>query len=336
MRAFRSALLLLLLSAASCATSRAGPSSAADRSIEAKPKSGPARIDSAAPPAEERRAILWEVTRPGAPERPLYLTGSIHVGKPDQFPFPPSLNAAFERSTALVVELDPGAVDPDKAQQIVMRLGLAKSPAQFLSKTIDAETLALLPAALQRVGLTVRAVERMRPWFFAVTLSLLELRKAGFSDKDGIDNALLGRARGRKQIVELETMEAQLGALADLPDEVQALMVSDTIRTAPLLPSILASVAAAYQGGDAEAIAAVVLESANDPRFGPMYEALFTARNKTMTARLASLIDQPGTHFVVVGVGHVVGPEGIAALLARRGFQVRQLGREAMVAAPRQ
>lgn len=329
MRALRSAPLFLLLAAVSCATSRAGTTSTPEGAAGSPQPAGPAK----AAAAEGPRAILWEVTRPGAPERPLYLTGSIHVGKPDQFPFPPSLDAAFARSTALVVELDPGALDLHEAQRLSVRLGLAKSPAQFLSKTIDAETRSLLPAALQRVGLTPEAVEPMRAWFVAVSLSVLELQKAGFSAKDGIDNVLLARARGHKQIVELETVESQLTALAGLPDEVQALMLRDTIRTAPLTPGILARVAAAWEGGDAEAIAAVVLESASDPRFAPIYEALFTVRNKAMTARLARLIDEPGTHFVVVGVGHVVGPEGIAALLARRGFLVRQLGREARVAA---
>ena len=35
----------------------------------------------------EPRAFLWEVTRPDAPDKRLYLTGSVHLGRPGQFLF---------------------------------------------------------------------------------------------------------------------------------------------------------------------------------------------------------------------------------------------------------
>ncbi len=40
----------------------------------------PAVLQPAAIP--ERRAFLWEITRSDIPDRPLYLTGSVHVGQP--------------------------------------------------------------------------------------------------------------------------------------------------------------------------------------------------------------------------------------------------------------
>jgi uncharacterized protein YbaP (TraB family) len=279
--------------------------------------------------AAEPRALLWEITRPGAPDKPLYLTGSIHVGRPDQFVFPPSFEAALARATALVVELDPDRVDPRQLQAIVLQLGVALPPAPGLSTLLEPETRALLPAALARVGLSPANVEPMKPWFLAMTLQMLELQKAGYSEKAGVDVLLLKRARGQKAIVELETMEEQMHVFADLPASVQDLMLRDAIREAPLTAVNVASMATAWEGGNADVIAELVNANSKDPRFAPMDEALIKARNRTMATKLAALLEKPETHFAVVGAGHVVGPEGIPALLAQKGLSVRQLPKAA-------
>jgi uncharacterized protein len=320
MRPLRLALLSLAL-LLGCAASRSAAPTGAQK----------AAVASAA--ATEPRALLWAITRPGAPDHPLYLTGSIHVGKPDLFAFAPSIEAAFARSTALVVELDPEAMDPKTARAIVARLGVTAPPVQGLSASLAPETRALLPAGLASVGLTPAAVESMRPWLLAMTLSVMELNKAGFSPESGIDLLLLRRARGHKAIVELETMEGQLRAMAGLPAEVQDLMVRSTLREAPLTAALFARIASAWERGDADAIAEVVFEDAKDPGFAPLYDAFLLARNRRMAASLADLLHKPGTYFVAVGAGHVVGPEGIPALLARKGFTVQQMPRAAAAAA---
>lgn len=275
----------------------------------------------------EQRAFLWEVMRPGAPDKRLYLTGSVHLGRPGQFVFPPSMEAALARSQALVVELDPDKADPRQTQRLVLSLGTL-SPPDSLSAHLSAETQALLPGALQQVGLPLAAAERMRPWLLSITLSILEMQKAGYSEAGGIDRMLLAKARGNQRIVELETLEAQMHMLADLPDTVQDLMLREQLEQSSQTAVSMASVATAWEGGNPDALAQVLFERVDDPTFRPFYEAIFFTRNRQMTDKLAELLDRPETHFAVVGAGHLVGEEGILALLARKGFQVRQLPRE--------
>jgi uncharacterized protein YbaP (TraB family) len=288
-----------------------------------------AQAPATSPPATpmERRAFLWEVTRPGAPDKPLYLTGSIHLGLPGQFTFPPSLEAALARSQALVVELDPDKANMQQTQKLVLRLG-TYTPPDGLNAHLSEETRARLPAVLQQVGLPAAAVERMRPWLLYVTLSVLELQRAGYSESGGIDRLLLSKARDTQRIVELETMEAQLSMLASLPDPVQDLMLREQLEQSPLMAATLARMTTAWEGGNPDALADVLFAQAKDPTYQPFYEALFFARNRRMADQLAALIEQPETHFVVVGAGHLVGREGLLDLLARKGFQVRQLPRE--------
>jgi uncharacterized protein YbaP (TraB family) len=281
----------------------------------------------AASTSPSRRAFLWEVTRPGAPDRPLYLAGSVHVGQPGQFSLPPSLEAAFARAQALVVEVDSGRLDEGQMQGLVMQLGLYP-PWDGLSAHLSDETKALLPAALERVGLAPAAVERMRPWMLSTFLAVFELQKSGYDSKGGVDHMLLERARGKKRILELETAESQLRTLASFPEELQDLMLRDQLKGGELTAVGLAQMATAWEGGNPDALARVVFERAKDPVFRPLYEQLFYARNRRMADKVASLLDAPEVHFVVVGAGHLVGPEGIPALLQQRGLTARQLPRE--------
>lgn len=311
MRPTRLLLLFLSLLGTACATTSAEVPASAPRSAA----------------VAERRAFLWEVTRPGAPDKRLYLTGSVHLGRPGQFVFPPSLEAAFARSQALVVELDPDKADKAQTQQLILSLG-TYAPPDGLSAHLSAETKALLPKALEQVGIPPAAVERMRPWLLSITLSVLEMQKAGYSEGGGIDRMLLTKARDTQRIVELETIDSQMRMLASLPDTVQDLMLRDQLQQGSQTAVSMATVATAWEGGNPDALAHVLFERADDPTYKPFYEALFYTRNRQMTDKVAAMLDQPETHFVVVGAGHLVGEEGILALLTRKGFQVRQLPRE--------
>ena len=52
------------------------------------------------------------------------------------------------------------------------------------------------------------------------------------------------------------------------------------------------------------------------------YERLVVARNRRWVARIEELLKTPGRTFAVVGVGHLVGPDSVPALLRRDGLAV--------------
>ncbi len=310
----RALLVGLLVLSAACAVAK----------HDSKAPVAPAPGAGAAAPSH---AFLWEVTRPGVPERPLYLAGSVHVGQPRQFVFPPSMEAAFERAGTLVVEVDDASADKEEMQALVAGLGVLP-PEDSLSAHLRPETRQLLPDVLPRLGLDAASVERLRPWLLAVSLIGLEMQKAGYSERGGIDRLLLDRARGsKKTIVSLETAESQLRLFAALPDDVQDLMLRDQLKQSGLVPVALARMATAWEGGNPDAMADVVFERADDPVFRPLYETLFYQRNRRMADRLVTLAGKPDVHFVVVGAAHLVGDQGLPTLLAQRGFEVRQMSR---------
>lgn len=277
---------------------------------------------SQAPAASADRAFLWEVK--SAQGGTAYVVGSIHLGRPGELSFPPSMEQAFTRSDALVVEVDVGAVDATALQRLILEQGMLP-PGQRLSERLDPQTAKLLAPAAERVGLPLAGLERMRPWVVAVTLSVMELQRAGYQSGLGVDRVFLDRARGTKQIVELESAEGQLKMLSSLPEPLQDAMLRDQLGRSEQFTQGLERITQAWQTGDAEQLAALVFRDAADPTLRPVYEKLFYERNARMAEALGAMLAQPRTWFVVVGAGHVVGPEGLVALLQQQGHQVRQL-----------
>ena len=63
------------------------------------------------------------------------------------------------------------------------------------------------------------------------------------------------------------------------------------------------------------------------PELDVFYERVFFERNRNMVAQLLELAPDGRTRFVVLGAGHMVGEEGVPALLGRRGYRVTSVGR---------
>ena len=54
-------------------------------------------------------------------------------------------------------------------------------------------------------------------------------------------------------------------------------------------------------------------------------ETLLVERNEYFAARIAETVEERHRPFVAVGAGHMLGPDGLPALLAARGYTVRRV-----------
>lgn len=280
-------------------------------------------------PSPVRHPIFaWRVEGNGLPS-PAYLLGSTHLGKDDSW-LVPEIVAIMEQSTALIVELDAAAAAQDQGLEAVGRLGMYPSD-DALKNHIPAEVYAKAMRAGAEAGLPPFALERMRPWLAALTLTTVTIQREGWSEDSGVETILLRRAKEKKiTVVELETLEEQLSLFATMDDDMQLLFLTQALEQvrkesghdgeAPLEKLRLA-----WLRGDVIAFEKEILGSrAEDPRFEPLFVALFDRRNEQMVERALAVL-QRGNAFVVVGAGHMVGDKGIVALLKARGFTVTQL-----------
>jgi hypothetical protein len=166
---------------------------------------------------------LWRIQRDGTT---VYLFGTVHV-LPKETPWHyPQLDRALVASDVLYVEL----VDDDQAtmQPLVMQYGI--DLAHPLSSELDASDEQRLQAAAQTAGIPAPALDAMRPWMAAVTLTVAPIVKAGFDPESGADKQLRHEFASRgKPVKGLETAEQQIRYFADLSQSVQVSMLQNTL-----------------------------------------------------------------------------------------------------------
>jgi len=76
---------------------------------------------------------------------------------------------------------------------------------------------------------------------------------------------------------------------------------------------------AAWEKGDPSAIEKTF---ADDPEFTPaLRDLLIRQRDHNWADAIAKRLEQPGTVFVAVGAGHLVGPDSVQKMLADKGIK---------------
>ena len=56
-----------------------------------------------------------------------------------------------------------------------------------------------------------------------------------------------------------------------------------------------------------------------------VFEQLIVLRNNNWFPKIKALFNEPGTEYILVGAGHLVGEDGILARLEKEGYKVTQI-----------
>lgn len=280
----------------------------------------PLLLDTAGASAQPGRNFLWEVTHKSGT---VYLLGSVHYMKQTSYPLSREIEDAFERSGTLAVEAD--VSDPSGIDILAMAENAVYPGDETIERHVSGETLELLKREFLSLGMPAGLLIKQKPWFLAMTLESLALMSAGYSPAHGIDSYFLSRA-GKRQVIELESVDFQFRLLSNLSDAEQEAMLLHTLREKDAIPRKADDIVRAWKTGDAAAMEQIISrDSDNSPRMTLLYEKLLYERNRNMAVRIESILKKGGTAFVVVGAGHLVGDRGILAILKGQGYRIRQL-----------
>jgi len=262
----------------------------------------------------------WRVT--GRDGGEVTLLGSMHVLRPSDYPLPPTVDALIDGADNIVMEIDLDDVDAAQQQLIVQKAMLPQG--KVLADVVDADVYRLVAQHMGELGVDVKALEHFEPWFLAITVLDLGMRKLGFQPDRGVEQYVLGRARSAgKDIVGLETLEFQIGLFDALPPEQQQAMLEQTLAELDEGVAVLVEMVTAWRAGELESLSSELLEDFGD--FPGLYEKLVTNRNNSWVPTLERMLTDGQHHLVVVGALHLVGPDNVIDLLKKRGHQVERL-----------
>jgi uncharacterized protein YbaP (TraB family) len=261
---------------------------------------------------------LWRIQRDGAT---VYLFGTVHVLPKGLQWHDPGLDRALAASDLLYVEL----VDDDQAtmQPLVMQYGI--DFAHPLSSELDPADEQRLQSAAQTAGIPLQALDAMKPWMAAVSLTVAPIVKAGFDPASGADKKLRQQfASQGKPVKGLETAEQQIRYFANLSPTVQISMLRNSLDDYADADKVINALVKDWQHGDVNAIAALENSEMRD-KYPVLYKTLLTERNQRWAQQIARMLDDHQTVFVAVGAAHLAGPDDVQAQLQKLGIHVERV-----------
>jgi len=270
--------------------------------------------------AASAKDFVWKVTGKSGT---LYLVGSVHLLTQDFYPLSPTLERVYQDSDLLVEEADMGELISPQSQMQILARGMLPS-SQSLDQLVSPATLADVSKRVAQLGMPMEPLKRFKPWFLALTLSALEWQKAGFDGQLGIDRHFFDRAKkDGKRVMGLETAEFQMALFDGLPPDQQEQLLVGTLKDLDTELANLSRMVQAWKTGDASTLEEIVTK---DLKSEPaLYERLLAQRNRTWLPKLEPLLERSGRSLVVVGAAHLVGPDGLLAMLTAKGYRVEQM-----------
>jgi uncharacterized protein len=272
--------------------------------------------------AEPPVPLLWRVS---AGDSELYLLGSVHMLKASDYPLDDAVMQAYANADQLILELSPDDLRAGGGAGQMFRLG-ALPAGESLRDHVSEQTWQAVQAYVDGGGyLPLTAVERMRPWFFAVTLAAMEMQRAGLNPALGIEQFFLRlQAADGKPGSGLETIAQQLAVFTDGSREEQDMQLRQTLEKLSDAPEQLDRMHALWRAGDDVGLHAFIHESMAD--YPALYQRLITARHSAWIPQLEAELADPEVELVIVGAAHLGGDDGLVTLLRQRGHAVTRVG----------
>lgn len=274
---------------------------------------GPAVQQEDGPPANP---LLYEIARAdGAVEG--WMLGTIHALPSGTAWRTPVINEVIQGADLLVVEIGKPTGRGDGPS---IYLDLAQSPGlPPLAERLPADLRPRLASIMKRGRLSPSELAPFETWAAAIALARVD---ATGDPAYGADRALIEAFAGRP-VRELEGTRAQLAIFDRLSETTQRTMLAAVVRESERAQKDPDRLQRAWLAGDA----ALIEQSTREGILADqaLREALLTGRNRRWVTALVPLLEQRPRPLIAVGTAHLVGPEGLAALLEAEGYRLRRL-----------
>jgi len=248
-----------------------------------------------------------------------FLGGTCHLLRPSDFPLPPEFDRAYRASDLLVFETDLRQLNSPETQRKLMSKALY-TDGSTLDQHLSPRTYERLKRYCGDNGIPVELLRKFKPSILAVMMEAAELAKLN-ATSEGVDLHFYRQAkRDGKAVKGLETVDEQIALLADMGREDEDGFVRHALQEVASMGPFYESLVAAWKQGDTERLHELLI--ADFQKTPELYKSLLTDRNENWLPKIDAYGQTPQKEFFLVGIGHLVGPDGILASLRRKGYKV--------------
>ena len=278
----------------------------------------------AAPAAQSaRHALLWKVSDA---DNSVYLLGSFHLLKQDDYPLPKEIDAAFEDAESLVFEIDPREMTAPETMVTIQKYA-AYDAGKSLSTVLPKSTHDKLGNLMSLSGGSVQALEQSEPWMVSLSLVLGVTNALGFKADLGIDRHLMARAaEAGKPTAGLETIEQQMKAMDAVPHAEQAQGLDEFLDDPKQAIKQLQDMHDWWRAGDVARLDSD-MRAEMAKKSPESYRLLDVDRNNAWLPKIEARLKESRADdtLVVVGTLHLLGDDGLVEKLRAKGYAVERV-----------
>ena len=279
-------------------------------SCNAQPKLPPLIV------SKNDNSLLWEVSGNGVSQSS-YLFGTFHLMCKNDIHFSSQLTAAVSRSEKVYMEMD---MD-DPATMLGGLLLMNMKDGKTLQQLFTADEYKRLDNYFRdSLHTSLSFLKSMKPFFLQ---ALLYPKMMPCKTISGVEEELIKIVKlEKKEIKGLETMEFQASVFDSIPYEEQAKELLKSIDSMAANKNNFDTMMNVYKSQHIDEIEN--LFSKSEAGVLDHEDLLLNNRNKNWVAQLKTIMKTRPV-FVAVGAGHLVGKQGLIALLRKEGYIVKPL-----------
>lgn len=271
-------------------------------------------------PAKPGLHCLWKAQ---GESNVVYLLGTIHLLRETDYPLPQIMESAFTNSSIAVFETDiDKADDPATSMKLLQKAALP--PDQSLQRLLPTNVYASFSRHAEEVGLPMMMFNSMKPGMAIIMLEAMELTKLGADPEYGEDQHFfkIAKETGR-QIVPLETVDFQLDLMLSFSGADEQLMVEKSLEDIDHEKQDYNDMVTAWKTGDAAGLEKMLNEMRTDAP--TIFKKIVSDRTASWVPKVNDLLHGSQNAIIIVGAGHLVGPDGMVELLKKQHVKVTQL-----------
>ena len=261
--------------------------------------------------------FLWRFT---SNTSTLYLAGSLHLLKQGLYPLPTQYEQAFNLSNKLVLEITTDQISPSEIYaktQAAARL----TKQRYLRESFSAQDYSQLASTAALYGVQLQALQSYKPAMVYTQLSLMGFIALGYDPDLGVEEHF-SKSKASKDILQLESLDRQLGFLFAQPMATQIAVLMDTVQQFNEIETVASDLVRAWAAGDDATMATLIADQngASD-LIKDFSKQLLDQRNEDMSEKIARYLNTEESYFVLVGAAHLAGPNSIIKLLEKNGLR---------------
>ncbi len=288
--------------------------------------------------AEDIHPMLFHVTGENGQE--MYLFGTIHVGDERIETALDKLTHYLDDCDALAVEFD--VVGYEEKLMSDMELQIAYYTPYILNEGTDitdymsVDTYRKASALLRKAGLMPSLMKRynLAMWSQLVEQAAI-MTKSDLNMEIGMDRALIRHCYDKQiEVRDVESADFQTSLLAGFSDELNLLMIENTLKNLENYGAQVDEIYFAWLGGDYDNIVEVLNsemaggeEDLTEDQAALMEDyndKMLTQRNLGMRDKALEWLKAGDKVFFAVGAAHLVDEGGLVELLRAAGYSVEQ------------